>query len=311
MKSSIVIFSIAAIALSSCSSVYRTAQTPDDIYYSPGREAAESYVQVDNQNDRAGRYRTEEAGSGDYYTPDDRVLRMKVRNPQMWSAFDDYGYGGLGYSGLGYGGYGGCGMGYGGYGYSGLGYGMGYGGFGYGGLGYSGLGLGIGYGGLGFGYNNFYNNYYGWNSIYNPYYGIGYIGNKTAGPNTRARSFNPNTYSNRTYNSTNASRANTTRPGTYRPAGQNGYNNTNTNTLGTSIRRVFSGSGSGSNNSNANRGSYYTPNSDRPVRSYQPATNNNSSPVRTQSTGSSGSTGGSTGGGSTGGGSTGGRPGRN
>lgn len=303
MKSSIAIFSIAAIALSSCSSVYRTAQTPDDIYYSPGREASESYVQVDNQSDRAGRYRNDEArsGSGDYYSPDDRVLRMRVRNPQMWSAFDDYGYGGLGY-----GGYGGYGMGYGGY--SGLGYGMGYGGFGYGGLGYSGLGLGIGYGGLGFGYNNFYNNYYGWNSIYNPYYGIGYIGNKTPGANTRVRSFNPNTYSNRTYNSTNAPRGSTTRPGAYRPSGQNGYNNNNTNTLGTSIRRVFSGSGS--NNSNATRGSYYTPNNDRPVRSYQPATNN-SSPVRTQSTGSSGSTGGGSTGGSTGGGSTGGRPGRN
>ncbi|HTF27677.1 MAG TPA: hypothetical protein VK625_02470, partial [Flavitalea sp.] len=60
MKSSIVIFSIAAIALSSCSSVYRTAQTPDDIYFSPGREEAASYVQMDRTDNRAGRYRNDE-----------------------------------------------------------------------------------------------------------------------------------------------------------------------------------------------------------------------------------------------------------
>jgi hypothetical protein len=311
MKSAIVFSSIVAIALSSCSSVYRTAQTPDDIYYSPGREAADSYVQMDRPNNKPGSYRND-VGSDEYYSPDDRVLRMRVRNRGMWSAFDDYGYAGMGYSPLGYGGmyggYGGMyggGMGYGlGYGgmyggYGGMGYGLGYGGFAP--FGYSGLGLGLGYG-----YNNFYNNYYGWNSIYNPYYGGGVVVGKTS-PNTRLRTFNPNSYSNRTLNTNNTNRAGATRPGTYRPSGQNGYNNSNTNTLGTSIRRVFSNSNNNSNSS-ANRGSYYTPNNDRPVRSYQPS-NNSSTPTMRSS--SSGSTGGSVGGGSTGGGTTGGRPGRN
>ncbi|HTE26435.1 hypothetical protein [Flavitalea sp.] len=297
MKSALVFSSIVAIALSSCSSVYRTAQTPDDIYFSPGREEAAAYVQMDKPDDRAGRYRNDE---GEYLSQDDRVLKMRVRNRGMWSAFDDYGYGGIGYAGMPYGGMGYNSLaygGYGGYGYSGFGYGSS---FGYSPWSYGGLGLGLSFG-------NYYNNYYGWNNYYNPYYGGGVIINKP-GPtaNTRVRSFNPNTYSNRTFNGSNSS-GSLTRPGSTRPVGQSGYNNSNTNTLGTSLRRVFS-SGSGNNNSNADRGSYYTPNNDRPVRSYSPS-NNNSSPVRTQSTGSSGgSVGGSSSGG--GGGSTGSRPGR-
>jgi uncharacterized membrane protein YgcG len=292
MKSAIVFSSIVVIALSSCSSVYRTAQTPDDIYFSPGREEAAAYVQTDNTDDRAGKYRNDE---GEYLSQDDRVLKMRVHNRSMWSAFDDYGYGGMGYAGMPYGGMGYNSMAYGGYGY---GYGSS---FGYSPWTYGGLGLGLSFG-------NYYNNYYGWNNYYNPYYGGGVIVSKP-GPtaNTRVRNFNPNTYSNRGFNNSNTTGA-STRPGSTRPAGQSGFNNSNTNTLGTSIRRVFS-NGSNNSNSNADRGSYYTPNNDRPVRSYSPSSSNNSSPVQTQSTGSSGgSSGGSSSGG--GGGSTGSRPGR-
>jgi len=292
MKSAIVFSSIVAIALSSCSSVYRTAQTPDDVYFSPGREEAAAYVQMDRTDDRGGKYRNDE---GEYLSQDDRVLRMKVHNRNMWSAFDDYGYGGMGYPGMPYGGMGYNSFAYGGYG----GYGYGYGSsFGYSPWRYSGIGLGLSFG-------NYYNNYYGWNNYYNPYYGGGVISKPGPTANTRVRSFNPNTYSNRNFNGSN-SNSTMGRQGSVRPSVQSGYNNTNT--LGTSIRKVFSG-GSGNNNSNANKGSYYSPNNDRPVRSYSPS-NNNSSPVRTQSTGSSGgSTGGSSSSGG-GGGSTGSRPGR-
>ena len=291
MKSALVFTSIVAIALSSCSSVYRTAQTPDDVYFSPGREEAAAYVQMDRTDDRGGRYRNDE---GEYLSQDDRVLKMKVHNRNMWSAFDDYGYGGMGYAGMPYGGMGYNSMAYGGYGGYGYGSSFGYSPW------YSGIGLGLSFG-------SYYNNYYGWNNYYNPYYGGTVIINKP-GPtaNTRVRSFNPNTYTNRTFNGSNSTNS-LSRPGSTRPA--SGYNNSNTNTLGTSIRRVFSG-GSGSNNSNADRGSYYTPNNDRPVRSYSPS-NSSSSPVRTQSTQSTGSSGGSSGSSSGGGGgSTGSRPGR-
>jgi hypothetical protein len=292
MKSVIVFSSIVAIALSSCSSVYRTAQTPDDVYFSPGREPAAAYVQMDGPQERAGRYQNDE---GEYLSQDDRVLKMRVHNRSMWSAFDDYGYGGMGYAGMPYGGMGYNSMAYGGY--SGYGYGSS---FGYNPWAYSGLGIGLTFG-------NYYNNYYGWNTYYNPYYGGGVIVSKP-GPtaNTRVRSFNPGAYTNRSYNGSNTL-GSTSRPGSTRPSAQSGYNNSNTNTLGTSIRRVFS-NGSGTNNSNAQRGSYYTPNNDRPVRSYSPSSNNNSSPVQTQSTSSGGSSGGSSSGG--GGGSTGSRPGR-
>ena len=103
MKSVLVFTSIAAIALSSCSSVYRTAQTPDDVYFSPGREEAAAYVQMDRTDERAGRYRNDE---GEYLSQDDRVLKNESSQPSMWSAFDDYGYGGMGYAGMPYGGMG-------------------------------------------------------------------------------------------------------------------------------------------------------------------------------------------------------------
>jgi uncharacterized membrane protein YgcG len=295
MRSAFIFSSIVVIALSSCSSVYRTAQTPDDVYFSPGRDEAAAYVQTD-RTEPAGRYRNDD---GEYLSQDDRVLRMRVKNRAMWSAFDDYGYGGMGYAGMPYMGMGYNSMAYGGYGGWGYGYGTS---FGYSPWTYGGLGIGLSFG-------NYYNNYYGWNNYYNPYYGGGVIIGKP-GPtaNTRVRSFNPNTYSNRSFNNSNT-RGATARPGSTRPAGQNQYNNSNTNTLGTSIRRVFS-NGSNNSNSRADKGSYYSPNNDRPVRSYSPSSSNNSSPVRTQSTGSSG---GSVGGSSSsgGGGSTGSRPGRN
>ncbi len=66
----------------SCSSAYKTTQTPDDVYYSPERESAE-YVEV--KQDRAGRY-----SSYEYDNYNDHWLRMRVRNPYRWNAFDDY-----------------------------------------------------------------------------------------------------------------------------------------------------------------------------------------------------------------------------
>src|SRR5689334_2935012 len=79
MRSRIILLStIIVAAFSSCTTAYRTTQTPDDVYFSPAREA-DSYVQVDKQKD--GYYATSE---------DDQWLRMRVRNQARWSAFDDY-----------------------------------------------------------------------------------------------------------------------------------------------------------------------------------------------------------------------------
>ena len=78
---------IGIAALSSCASAYRTGQTPDDVYYSPGRPGA-AYVNTDQQKrDGRGSY---SQGRGDYASYDDRWLRMRVGNRYRWSAFDDY-----------------------------------------------------------------------------------------------------------------------------------------------------------------------------------------------------------------------------
>ena len=73
---------IVAAVFSSCSSVYRSGQTPDDVYFSPARET-DSYVRVDSRDDN--RY-----SRNNYDSYDDRWLRMRVRNRLRWSAFDDY-----------------------------------------------------------------------------------------------------------------------------------------------------------------------------------------------------------------------------
>ncbi len=67
---------IAALILSSCSTAYKTTQTPDDVYYSPAKEVP---------------------GGDDYNNPppssaDDNYLRMKAHNHTVWSSIDDYSY---------------------------------------------------------------------------------------------------------------------------------------------------------------------------------------------------------------------------
>lgn len=84
MKSPILLLAlIAAVAFSSCTTAYKTGQTPDDVYYSPARPE-EEYVRVERKEEP--RYQS----STDYY--DDRYLRMKVRNRNRWSDLDDWYY---------------------------------------------------------------------------------------------------------------------------------------------------------------------------------------------------------------------------
>ena len=83
MKSQILLLALAVAALSSCTTAYKTGQTPDDVYFSPTRPQ-EEYVQVEKKDDR--RYQSRE----EYY--DDRYLRMRVGNRLRWSELDDYYY---------------------------------------------------------------------------------------------------------------------------------------------------------------------------------------------------------------------------
>ena len=59
MKPSILLLALTAAAFSSCTTAYKTGQTPDDVYFSPTRPQ-EEYVRVEKQDDRYYR------GSDDY-----------------------------------------------------------------------------------------------------------------------------------------------------------------------------------------------------------------------------------------------------
>jgi hypothetical protein len=125
MNTRILLLAISAAALSSCSTMYKSGQTPDDVYYSPGQERAAVTETIEDQN-QDGKYTDQNTDVSDRY------LRMKSSS-QRWSAFDDdfmywnnpswnsqmtfnsWGnpYGGIGYgTGFGYGSwYGGLGFG--------------------------------------------------------------------------------------------------------------------------------------------------------------------------------------------------------
>ena len=246
MNSRIILLGLAVAAFSSCSTAYKTGQTPDDVYYSPGREA-EAYVNVDNNDEQ--RYRGEDRyRNNDYINPDDRWLRMRVRNRSRWSAFDDYAYNDWRYNSWNYNSY---------YSYSPFNT-------------YS-------------PFNSYWSNYYYWNSYYNPYGTRIIVVNPKTNPvvYNRVRNFNLNSYSNNTYNNSNytPSRSRTMSTGSANP----GYNNNN-RTLGNSMRKVFSNS----NNNNSGRDTYYSPSSsERPTRTYQPSSSSSSSSSPSRSSGSS------------------------
>ena len=77
MRSAILLLVLSAAILGSCTSAYKTGQTPDDVYFSPERQQ-DKYVTAKEDNNV---YRD------DYY--DDQYLRMKVHNRTMWSELDD------------------------------------------------------------------------------------------------------------------------------------------------------------------------------------------------------------------------------
>src|SRR6476469_4423021 len=87
MKHKILPAIITAIIFSSCSSAYKSAQTPDDLYYSPAKE-----VTVNNDTEiRKEKKKEEVIREEDYTSTTDRYIRMKIAN-RRWSSLDDYSY---------------------------------------------------------------------------------------------------------------------------------------------------------------------------------------------------------------------------
>ncbi len=85
MKTTLLLLAVAAAAFSSCSTMYKTGQTPDDVYYSPARPYAEGVVEEKQQvqNTRPQRYD---------YSMENRQIRMGIMDSR-WRYLDlDYGY---------------------------------------------------------------------------------------------------------------------------------------------------------------------------------------------------------------------------
>jgi hypothetical protein len=83
MKPTILLLALSAAAISSCTTAYKTGQTPDDVYYSPARPQDE-YVRTEKEDDH------QYSSNDEYY--DDRYLRMKVHNRTRWSDLNDWYY---------------------------------------------------------------------------------------------------------------------------------------------------------------------------------------------------------------------------
>ncbi len=79
MRHTILLLVATAAVFSSCTTMYKSGQTPDDVYYSPGREVP-AYVETNNQTEQNDAY-------------SDGYLRMKSYDRNRWSTFDnDYMY---------------------------------------------------------------------------------------------------------------------------------------------------------------------------------------------------------------------------
>jgi hypothetical protein len=85
MKHFVALGLVASLGLVGCSSAFKTAGTPDDVYYSYG--AAKPAAEEE-------RYKEEEtSGYSSYFeNADDRYLRMKVQDRARWSTIDDVNY---------------------------------------------------------------------------------------------------------------------------------------------------------------------------------------------------------------------------
>ena len=84
MKNSLLILLVGiGFLATSCATAYKSDQTPDDVYYSPGKPAADDLVKDAAKQEQYQAYIT---------SADERYLRMKVANHYRWTGLDDYAY---------------------------------------------------------------------------------------------------------------------------------------------------------------------------------------------------------------------------
>lgn len=262
------------IAFGSCSTAYRSGQTPDDVYYSPAPEE-NTYVTTQSDQDR---------NSYNYRNDEEQEIRRGIQNPVYRNSITlglGYGYG---YSPYSY---------YPSYGFNNPYYGNDF----YYGKGYYDPFYSP------YSYNNFYNPYYNFYNPYSfygsPYYGYGYgygygspIFPGRVNTNTGARKYNLNPYNNNSLSNSRIGIRNEVRSNisnsSSAPVRTFGSQRPNTNTgVGNVIRRVFTPSENRTNNRtnnnirNSNRSyennrSTERPSYQAPTRTFEPSSNSNS-----------------------------------
>jgi len=239
----ILLLLVGVAALTSCSTAYKTGQTPDDVYFSPAKERP-AYVNVEEQQDRY--YSNDDNGLYNYNYNNyrnDRFLRLSIGNRMRWSNYNDFYF----YDNM-----------YSSYDYS----------------------LNSPWNSYYY-WNNFYNPYTRY-SYYHPGYSYPIvIGSRQPVAPGRPRAFNPNIYNNNLYmdrnlNSANA-RQNTGVKGYRGNSNPNNYRYNNSNYSTNSTR---SSTDNNTYNRRSNNNNSYTPppsrSSDTPVRSYNPSSSSSS-----------------------------------
>jgi uncharacterized membrane protein YgcG len=81
MKLKLLLFAIIALTITSCSTAYKSGQTPDDVYYSPARFEEDKREDDENRQDEQDRAQATE----------DRRVRQMIRD-RRWREFNDFDY---------------------------------------------------------------------------------------------------------------------------------------------------------------------------------------------------------------------------
>jgi hypothetical protein len=85
MKTKLLLLAVSVAAISSCSTMYKTGQTPDDVYYSPLRNGAV----VPKEDKKEDEVKNDEVY---VYNTDDRLIRMGIYDSRWRYLNNDYDY---------------------------------------------------------------------------------------------------------------------------------------------------------------------------------------------------------------------------
>lgn len=97
MKTKYLLLVLIIAALTSCSTIYKTGQTPDDVYYSPARAISTGNNHTDESApEQYGRSFNDQGLN--FYSAEDRMIRMGINDSRYRYLDNNYGYSPYNYS---------------------------------------------------------------------------------------------------------------------------------------------------------------------------------------------------------------------